>query len=104
MVIDCLVNTMKDCGIKMIPYYYLREAKQRLIGAKKAIEMMGGEDDCQPMLLGQRDMLELEVEYYREKSARCTIFLLTLVVFCVTLYILHNEGVINVFKIIGMGQ
>jgi hypothetical protein len=79
----------------MIPYYYLREAKLRLIGAKKAIDMMGGEDECQPMLLGQRDMLELEVEYYQEKSAKFTIFLLTLSVFCVTLYILHyHYGVI----------
>lgn len=86
----------------MIPYYYLREAKKRLANAIKTIDMMGGEDECQPMLLGQRDMLELEVEYYREKSVRYTIFLLTLVVFCVTLYILHNNGVINVFKIIGL--
>jgi hypothetical protein len=79
----------------MIPYYYLYEAKQRLIGAKKAIVMMGGEDECQPMLLGQRDMLELEVEYYRERSAKFTIFLLTLAVFCVTLGILHyHYGVI----------
>jgi hypothetical protein len=79
----------------MIPYYYLREAKQRLVGAKKTIDMMGGEDECQPMLLGQRDMLELEVEYYQEKSAKFTIFLLTLSVFCVTLYILHyHYGVI----------
>jgi hypothetical protein len=73
----------------MIPYYYLYIAKQSLIGAKKTIVMIGGEDECQPMLLGQRDMLELEVEYYREQSAKFTIFLLTLVVFCVTLGILH---------------
>lgn len=79
----------------MIPYYYLYEAKQRLIGAKKAIVMMGGEDECQPMLLGQRDMLELEVEYYREQSLKFTIVLLTLITFCVTLGILHyHYGVI----------
>ena len=79
----------------MIPYYYYYVAKQSLVGAKKAIAMMGGENECQPMLLGQRDMLELEVEYYRERSAKFTIFLLTLVVFCVTLSILHyHYGVI----------
>lgn len=77
----------------MIPYYYLYEAKQRLLGAKKTIVMMGGEDECQPMLLGQRDMLELEVEYYREQSTKCTIFLLTLMVFCVSLYYLYVMGV-----------
>lgn len=70
-------------------YYYLYEAKQRLVGAKKTIAMMGGEDECQPMLLGQRDMLELEVEYYQEQSIKFTIFILTLAVFCVTLSLLH---------------
>ena len=79
----------------MIPYYYLYIAKQSLIGAKKTIAMMGGEDECQPMLLGQRDMLELEVEYYREQSAKFTIGLLTVIVFCVTMGILHyHYGVI----------
>ena len=95
MVLNYLVNITKTCGIDMIPYYYLYEAKQRLIGAKKAIVMMGGEDECQPMLLGQRDMLELEVEYYREQSLKFTIVLLTLITFCVTLGILHyHYGVI----------
>ena len=72
----------------MIPYYYLYEAKQRLINSKRTIAMMGGEDDCQPMLLGQRDMLKLEVEYYREQSVKFTIILLTVATFCVTLGIL----------------
>lgn len=95
MVLNYLVNITKTYGIDMIPYYYLYEAKQRLIGAKKAIVMMGGEDECQPMLLGQRDMLELEVEYYREQSLKFTIVLLTLITFCVTLGILHyHYGVI----------
>jgi hypothetical protein len=80
----------------MIPYYYLHEAKQRLVNAKKTIEMMGGEDECQPMLLGQRDMLELEVEYYRETSFKFTIIMLTLITFCVTLGYLYMTGVINV--------
>lgn len=80
----------------MIPYYYLHEAKQRLVNAKKTIEMMGGEDECQPMLLGQRDMLELEVEYYRETSVKFTIIMLTLITFCVTLGYLYMTGVINV--------
>jgi len=89
MDLNYLVNTTKIYGIDMLPYYYLYEAKQRLIGAKKTIVLMGGEDECQPMLLGQRDMLELEVEYYRDRSIKFTIFLLTLVVFCVTLGLLH---------------
>lgn len=43
------------------------EAKSRLAESIKTIEMMGGEDECQPMLLGQRDFLLLEVEYYRDQ-------------------------------------
>jgi hypothetical protein len=87
---------MRTCGIDMIPYYYLYEAKRRLVSIKQTIAMLGGEDDCQPMLLGQRDMLKLEVEYYRQQSAKFTIFLLTLIVFCVSLYYLFITGVFNV--------
>lgn len=80
----------------MISYYYLYEAKKRLANAKQTIEMMGGENDCQPMLLGQRDMLELEVEYYRKTSRFFTIGLLTFVAVSVILYLLYVNGVINV--------
>ena len=80
----------------MIPYYYLHEAKQRLVNAKKTIELMGGEDECQPMLLGQRDMLELEVEYYRQSSKKFTAITLTIVLIGVILYLLYTNGVINV--------
>ena len=80
----------------MTPYYHLHKAKQRLVNAKETIELMGGEEECQPMLLGQRDMLELEVEHFRETSKKFTIFLLTLVLFTVTMVILFNKGIINV--------
>jgi hypothetical protein len=80
----------------MIPHYYLYEAKQRLVNAKKTIEMMGGEEDCQPMLLGQRDMLELEVEYYRERSKTFTTIFLTVFVIGVIMYLLYINGVIHV--------
>ncbi len=77
----------------MLAYYYLYEAKQRLANAKQTIEMMGGEDECQPMLLGQRDMLELEVEYYRKVSWFFTIGLLTFALASVILYLLYVNGV-----------
>jgi len=78
----------------VIAYYYLYEAKQRLANAKETIELMGGEDECQPMLLGQRDMLELEVEYYRKYSWFFTIGLLTFTVVSVILYVLYSKGII----------
>ena len=80
----------------MIPYYYLHEAKQRLVNAEKTIDMMGGEDECQPMLLGQRDMLELEVEYYRERSKTFTTIFLTVISIGVIMYLLYINGVIYV--------
>ena len=78
----------------MLAYYYLYEAKQRLANAKETIAMMGGEDERQPMLLGQRDMLELEVEYYQKTSWFFTIGLLTLVAASVILYVLYSKGII----------
>ena len=89
-----LVNIIKHCGIKMIPYYYLWQAKKSLEGAKKTIELMG--DSTNYMLEAQRDMLELEVEHFREESKKFTVFLLTLVVFCVSLLYLIDKGIINV--------
>ena len=78
----------------MIPYYYLWQAKKSLEGAKKTIELM--DDSSNYMLEAQKDMLELEVEHFRETSKKFTIFLLTLMVFTVTMVILFNKGIINV--------
>jgi len=83
-------------GINMLPYYYLYEAKQRLAHAKKTIVLMGGEDECQAMLLGQRDMLELEVEYYQSQSKKFTIGLLTFVLIGSILVMSYGKGYINV--------
>lgn len=79
----------------MIPYFDYLEAKKRLANSKETIELLGGEDECPPMVLGQRDYLELEVEYFREINGRFNIGLLTVVTFCVTLIVLHyHYGVI----------
>ena len=83
----------------MIPYYYLWQAKKSLEGAKKTIELMGDPDNY--MLEAQKDMLELEVEHFRETSKKFTIFLLTLATFCVSLGYLITKGIIDVYKIIG---
>jgi hypothetical protein len=78
----------------MIPYIGYIQAKRSLKLAKETIRMMG--DSTNYMLEAQRDMLELEVEHFRETSKKFTIFLLTLVVFCVTLGYLYLTGVFNV--------
>ena len=71
----------------MIPYIGLRQANQSLKMVKQTIEMMG--DDVNYMLEAQRDMLELEVEHFREESRKFTFKLLTVLVFGVTLSLLH---------------
>lgn len=80
----------------MISYYYLYQAKKRLENAKETIQIMGGEDECQPMILAQRDMLELEVEYYRKSSRFFTTGLLTFLLVSVIIYLLYVSGVFNV--------
>ena len=78
----------------MIPYVGLYQDKKSLALAKETIKMMG--DSTNYMLEAQKDMLELEVEHFRETSKKFTIFLLTLAAFCVTLYYLYIKGIINV--------
>jgi uncharacterized protein with GYD domain len=81
----------------MLSYYYLYEARQRLDNAKKTIEMMGGEHSCQPMLLGQRDMIELEVEYYKGEADKFTLILLTFAAFCGIMVVIFMKGLIHVW-------
>jgi len=83
----------------MIPYIGYIQAKRSLKMAKETIRMM--DDPSNYMLEAQKDMLELEVEHFREQSAKFTIFLLTLAVFCVSLAYLIDKGIIDVHKIIG---
>ena len=78
----------------MIPYIDLYNAKKSLAMAEETIRMMNDPDNY--MLEAQKEMRELEVEYYRETSIKFTIFLLTLTVFCVILYYLYTNGVFNV--------
>ena len=71
----------------MIPYIGYYQAKKSLDGIKQTIQAMNDPDNY--MLEAQRDMLELEVDYFREVSIKFTIVLLTFMVFCVTLGLLH---------------
>ena len=75
----------------MIPYVGYYQAKKSLDGIKQTIRAMNDPDNY--MLEAQRDMLELEVDYFREESVKFTGKLLTVVVFCVTLSYLYMTGV-----------
>jgi hypothetical protein len=77
------------------PIYYL-EAKNRLRECKITVDMMGGENECQPMIVAQRDMLELETEYYREEAQKFAIRSLTVLFCCIIIAVLYLKGYINV--------
>jgi hypothetical protein len=79
----------------MIPYIGYIQAKRSLALAKETITMMG--DSTNYMLEAQKDMLELEVEHFREASIKFTIVLLTLTVFCVTMVYLNSKGIFHVW-------
>jgi hypothetical protein len=53
------------------------------------------------MVKAQYEMDTMVMEYWKEKSQKFTTRLLTVMVFCVTLAYLINEGIIDVHKIIG---
>jgi len=52
----------------MISIIHYISAGRRLKESEKTVHMMGGEGECQPMLLAQRDMIKLERDFYREES------------------------------------
>ena len=81
----------------MIPYFDYLDAKNRLKLAKETIELMGGEDECPPMVLGQRDYLELEVEYHQLQSKKFTMLaVLTIFIISSIMVFLILKGYINV--------
>ena len=67
----------------MFAYLHYRSAKARLKQSNETIAMMGGWDECQPMLQGQHEMVQLEMEYYKSEYKKT----LRIVLFCVTLAI-----------------
>ena len=70
----------------MIALIHWISAKRRLKEADKTIYMMGGNAECPPMVLAQRDMISHEVEYYHDELVKFTIQSLICIWFCVILF------------------
>lgn len=79
----------------MISFLHYISAGRRLKEAEKTVYMMGGEDECQPMLLAQRDMIKLERDYYKEEAITSGFYLIILLVLFVP-FVLWLKGFINV--------
>lgn len=66
----------------MLSIFHYFSAKERLKEAQKTVYMMGGEEDCQELILAQRDIIKLEMDYYKEEmvnllkqSGLCLVFM-----------------------------
>lgn len=94
MVTDCLVNTMKDYGTKMISYYRYWQALNKLEESLKTVIAM--QPDVPPMVEAQYEMDDLAAKYWKRKSEKFTTKFLTVIVFCVTLGYLYGTGVFHV--------
>ena len=94
MALDYLVDIFKIYGINMISYYRHWYAKKRLAQSFQTLQMMS--PDIPPLVEAQHEMIQREVEYYREESTKFTVILLTITAFAVTMVILYSKGIFNV--------
>lgn len=60
----------------MINLYRYIQARNRLKSQLQTIDMMGGEDECDFMILAQKDILEIETTHYYYRMWAEVIFLL----------------------------
>jgi hypothetical protein len=80
----------------MISIIHYISAKRRLKESNKTVMMMGGEEECQPMLLAQRDMIALEAQYYREemdKLLSLALLISIIMIGCGLLYVFFLKGI-----------
>jgi hypothetical protein len=76
--------------IKMMSIIHYISACRRLKESNKTVIMMGGEEECNDMILGQREMLVLEKEYYRVESIKFTCISIVVVLIGLISYIIFK--------------
>lgn len=75
----------------MISLIHYISAKRRLKESEKTVMMMGGKDECPPMIQAQTEMIQLEMEYYRDEVKNLIGFILvTIIVVGVFGAVLYN--------------
>lgn len=67
------------------------EAKRRLKQSAETIEMMGGQAECNEMVLAQHEMIRMEKEYHKDQSYK-ELFVVVILVMTVLLFL-------NFFKV-----
>lgn len=56
--------------------------------------MMGGRDECSPMVLAQSEMIQLEMEYYREEMdnfIKYALLFAGVVLLCGVVYVVYES-------------
>ena len=76
----------------MISIIHYISACRRLKESDKTVMMLGGPEECQPMIVAQNDMIRLEKEYYHEEMVKFGYICLILSMVCVILYIPYYKG------------
>ena len=61
------------------------EAKRRLKQSAETIEMMGGQRECNEMVLAQHEMIRLEKDYHKDQSVKF-IFIVAMVISTICLF------------------
>ena len=69
-------------------------ALRRLKESKKTVTMLGGEREAPPMIRAQRDMIQLEVNYYRDEVGKFLVLFLVVVTIVLPSYVFYTK-VIN---------
>jgi len=70
----------------MLSLIHFISATRRLKETEKTVLMLGGETEAPPMVLAQRDIIKLEVDYYKKESVRLCFYLIALAFFVLGLY------------------
>ena len=78
----------------MLSYYHYWQALQRQKQSFETVNMM--EPDVPPMIQAQHEMIEREVEFFREEAQKFTIIVLLFIVFFGIMLILYTQGMIHV--------
>jgi hypothetical protein len=78
----------------MLSYYNYWQATRRFEQSKETIKMM--EPDVPPMITAQHEMIQREMEFFREESQKFTLIILTLLVFFSIMVVMFMKGFIHV--------
>jgi hypothetical protein len=74
----------------MISIIHYISACRRLKESEKTVMMMGGESECNDMILGQREMIKLEKEYYHDETIKMAINTVMVTSFILVVFSLYN--------------